>query len=65
MLKQTSEAVQAAMKQGKSLDQMKKDKILAQWDGKYSGKNINSDLFIETIYDSLTNQKTAPFVKHN
>jgi cyclase len=65
MLKETTAAVQAAMKQGKTVDQMKKDKILAQWDTKYSGKFVNSDLFIETIYDSLTNQKTAPFVKHN
>jgi len=39
--------------------------ILAQWDAKWAGKFINSDLFIETIYDSLTSQKTAPFVQHN
>jgi len=65
MLKGTTAAVQSAMKQGKSLDQMKTDKILAQWDAKWAGKFINSDLFIETIYDSLTSQKTAPFVQHN
>jgi glyoxylase-like metal-dependent hydrolase (beta-lactamase superfamily II) len=65
MLKETTAAVQAAMKQGKTLDQMKKDNILAQWDTKYGKGFIKSDLFVETIYDSLTNQKTAPFVKHN
>ena len=65
MLKETSAAVQAAIKSGKSVDQMKKEKLLAPWDAKYSGKFITSDLFIETLYNSLTNQKNAPFVKHN
>jgi glyoxylase-like metal-dependent hydrolase (beta-lactamase superfamily II) len=65
MLKGTVAAVQEAMKQGKSLDQMTKDKTLAQWDDKYGKGPITPDLFVETIYDSLTNQKTAPFVKHN
>ncbi len=65
MLKGASTAVQAAINQGKTVDQMKKDKILAAWDKKYSGQFITSDLFIETLYNSLTNQKNAPFVKHN
>ena len=65
MLKETSAAVQAAIKSGKSVDQMKKEKILAAWDKKYSGQFINGDLFIETLYNSLTNQKNAEFVKHN
>jgi len=65
MLKETSAAVQAAIKVGKTVDQMKKDKILAAWDKKYSGDFINSDVFIETLYNSLTNQKNAEFVKHN
>jgi len=65
MLKETSAAVQAAIKSGKTVDQMKKEKLLAPWDAKYSGKFITSDLFIETLYNSLTNQKNAAFVKHN
>jgi len=65
MLKETSAAVQAAIKQGKTVDQMKKEKILAKWDDKYASKSITSDLFIETLYNSLTNQKAGPFVKHN
>ena len=65
MLKGTSAAVQAAIKSGKTVDQMKKEKILAAWDAKYSGKFITSDLFIETLNNSLTNQKSAEFVKHN
>ncbi len=49
---------------GQSVEQMKKEKILAVWGAKYSGKFIASDLFIETLYNSLTNQKNAEFVKH-
>ena len=65
MLKGTNAAVQAAIRSGKSVDQMKKEQILAAWDKKYSGKFITSDVFIETLYNSLTNQKNAQFVKHN
>ena len=65
MLKGTSAAVQAAIKSGKTVDQMKKEKILAAWDSKYSGKFITSDLFIETLNNSLTNQKNAEIEKHN
>src|SRR5271169_7109043 len=54
MLNETTAAVQAAINAGKTVDQMKKDKILAAWDKKYSGDFINSDLFIETLYNSLT-----------
>ena len=65
MLKGTTAAVQAALKAGKTVDQMKKEKILAAWDKKYSGDFINSDGFIDTLYNSLTNQKNAEFMKHN
>ena len=65
MLKGTSAVVEKEIKAGKTVDQMKKDKVLAAWDEKYSGKFVTSDIFIETLYNSLTNQKNAPFVKHN
>jgi cyclase len=65
MLKGTSAAVQSAIQSGKTVDQMKKDKILAAWDKKYSSEFITGDVFIETLYNSLTNQKNAEFVKHN
>jgi cyclase len=63
MLKETSAAVQAALDAHKSLDQMKKDKILAPW-SKFSSEAQNEDVFTETLYYSLTNIK-GPFVKHN
>jgi cyclase len=65
MLKGTSAAVQVALEAGKTVDQMKKEKILAAWDKKYSGDFIKSDGFIDTLYNSLTNQKNTEFVKHN
>jgi cyclase len=65
MLKETSAAVQAAINLGKTPEQMKKEKILATWDAKYGKGFITPDLFIETLYNSLTNKKNAEFVKHN
>jgi cyclase len=63
MLKETSAAVQKAIDAHKTLDQMKQEKILAPW-AKWSGDFVNQDLFIETLYNSLTNHP-GQFVKHN
>jgi cyclase len=51
MLKETTVLVEQAMKAGKSLDQMKQEKLLAAWP-KLSTV-ISADVFIETIYYSL------------
>jgi cyclase len=63
MLRETSAVVQKALDGHKSLDQMKQEKILAPWE-KFSGAFINTDAFIETLYNSLTGHK-GEFVKHN
>lgn len=63
MLKETSAVVQKAIDGKKTVEQMKAAKILAPWD-KFSGSFINSDAFIETLYNSLTGHK-GEFVKHN
>jgi cyclase len=63
MLKETSAAVEAALKAHKTLDQMKQEKVLAPW-SKFSGDFVNTDTFTETLYNSLTNTK-GEFVKHN
>jgi cyclase len=63
MLKETSAVVQKALDEHKTLDQMKKDKILDPWQ-KWSGQFINTDAFIETLYNSLTNTK-GEFRQHN
>ncbi|HXT23783.1 MAG TPA: MBL fold metallo-hydrolase [Candidatus Eisenbacteria bacterium] len=63
MLKDTSAAVQKALDAHKTLDQMKQEKILAPW-AKWSNDFVSQDIFIETIYNSLTNHP-GQFVKHN
>jgi len=63
MLKETSAAVQKAINEHKTLDQMKQEKILEPWK-KWSGDFIDSDKFIETLYNSLTGSK-GQFMKHN
>lgn len=63
MLKETSAVVEKALDNHKTLEQMKQEKMLAPWE-KFSGGFINSDAFIETLYNSLTGHK-GEFVKHN
>ena len=63
MLKETSAAVENALKAHKTLEQMKQEKVLAPW-SKFSGDFVSTDVFTETLYNSLTNTK-GEFVKHN
>jgi glyoxylase-like metal-dependent hydrolase (beta-lactamase superfamily II) len=63
MLKETRDAVQTALSQGKTLEQMKQAKLLDPW--KKYGAVVSEDVFLETLYYSLTGQKTGNFVKHN
>jgi len=58
MLKDTTAAVQKALAEHKTLAQMKEEKVLAPWQ-KYSGSFVNTDAFIETIYNSLTGPASA------
>ena len=64
MLKDTRAAVQAALDKKMTLDQMKQQKILDPWK-KYSGDFVSEDVFLETVYNSLTGRKNGMFVKHN
>jgi glyoxylase-like metal-dependent hydrolase (beta-lactamase superfamily II) len=64
MLKGTRDAVQQALKEGKTLDQMKQAKLLGPWK-KYSGDMVTEDIFLETLYNSLTGQRTGKLIKHN
>jgi len=63
MLKETSAVVQKALHEHKTLDQMKQEKILEPWK-KWSGEFLDSDKFIETLYNSMTGSR-GEFVKHN
>jgi glyoxylase-like metal-dependent hydrolase (beta-lactamase superfamily II) len=64
MLKETRDAVQKALQDGKTLDQMKQAKLLDPWK-KYSGEFVSENIFLETLYSSLTGQKTGKLIKHN
>jgi cyclase len=64
LLKDTREVVQGALKQGKTLEQMRQAKILDPWK-KYSGEFISEDAYLETLFNSLTGQKNGKFIKHN
>lgn len=63
MLKETAAAVQKALNEHKTLEQMKQERILEPWK-KWSGDFIDSDKFIETLYNSLTGKK-GEFITHN
>jgi len=64
MLRGTTAAVAAAMKQGKTLDQMKKEKVLASY-ADWGNGMLNADLFTEILYNDLSGKKTGAFLKHN
>jgi hypothetical protein len=64
MLKATRDAVAHALKDGQTLDQMKRAKVLDPWK-KYSGEFVTEDAFLETLYISLTERKGGEFIKHD
>ena len=64
MLKETRAAVQDALDKKMTLEQMKEKKILDPWK-KYAGEFVTADVFLETLYNSLTGQKNGKFIKHN
>jgi len=64
MLKETSAVIEQGIKQGKTLDQLKKEKVLDAWQ-KWSGPFITTDAFIETLYNDLSGKKTGELMKHN
>jgi len=64
MLKATRDAVVHALREGKTLEQMRQAKILDPWK-KYAGEFVSEDVFLETLYISLTGQKTGESIKHN
>jgi glyoxylase-like metal-dependent hydrolase (beta-lactamase superfamily II) len=64
MLKATRDVVAKAITDGNTLDQMKQAKLLDPWK-KYAGEFITQDVFLETLYNSLTGQKNGKFIKHN
>jgi cyclase len=58
VVKATTAVVQAGINQGKSLDQLKQEKVLAQWDSLESPP-IKEDVYLERLYKSLTSKKKS------
>jgi len=56
--------VEKDIKEGKSLDQLKQENVLAPWQ-KWSGDFITSEQWLVTLYNDLTGVKTGEFIKHN
>jgi cyclase len=65
MLKGTSAVISEAIKAGKSPGQMKKEKLLAAWSPVYSNDFIDTDAFIDTLYNSMTHQHYTKYIRHN
>jgi cyclase len=63
VLKATSAAVEAGIKKGKTVAQLKQEKVLAKWDS-WGQSFIKTDLFIEILYDSLKNKPSGPKNTH-
>ncbi|MGH9555590.1 MAG: MBL fold metallo-hydrolase [Terriglobales bacterium] len=59
MLRGTSGAVEAAIKQGKTLEQMKQEKVLAAWEEKWGKGFLTANDFIEILHGSLTQTPTG------
>jgi cyclase len=58
VLKDTSAAVKVGISQGKSLDQLKQEKVLAKWDYLNESHHIQSDVYFERLYKDLSKQKS-------
>ena len=64
LLQDTFAAVAAGVKAGKTLEQLKQEKVLDPWKHK-SGQFVTMDLFTETLYNELTGKKSAKLIPHN
>ena len=58
MLKETIGIVEAAIKQGKTLEQMQKEKVLLKYDGLGSGGAQTTDQYLAMLYKLLTPEKS-------
>ena len=58
VLKDTRAAVQAGIDESKSLDQLKQEKAFAKWDYLNESHHIQSDVYFERLYKTLSAKKT-------
>jgi len=58
ILKDTTAAVQAGIGQGKSLEQLKQEKVLAKWEY-LNTRIVKSDVYLEAVYRSLSKKNAS------
>jgi cyclase len=59
VLKETRAVVQTGIDQGKSLDQLKQEKAFARWDYLNESRHIQSDVYFERLYKTLSAKKNS------
>jgi len=64
MLQDTLDVVQKGVQQGKTLDQLKQEKVLDPWQ-KWNSNAVTSAVFLETLYNDVTGKKDEKLIKHN
>ena len=62
MLQDTVSIVERGVKEGKTLDQLKQEKVLAKYDS-WSWQFITTDRYLETLYKDLT-KKPMGYLPH-
>jgi glyoxylase-like metal-dependent hydrolase (beta-lactamase superfamily II) len=63
LLKDTRAVVAKGLAEGKSLEQLRKEKVLEPW-SKSAGDFVSVDAYLETLVNSLSGKKGGGFVKH-
>ncbi|HEU4601714.1 MAG TPA: hypothetical protein VFS24_07085, partial [Steroidobacteraceae bacterium] len=64
MLKETRAAVERGIRKGKSLDQLKQEKVLDPWK-EWASAFVTADIFTETLYRDVTGSNDSKLIKHN
>lgn len=64
MLKDTRAAVERGVRKGKSLDQLKQEKVLEPWK-EWASAFVTADIFTETLYRDVTGSNDSKLIKHN
>jgi cyclase len=64
MLKQTRAAVEKGLNAGKTVEQLKAENALADWQS-FSGSFVKADNFIDVLYEDLTGAQNGKWRKHN
>jgi hypothetical protein len=64
MLKDSVARVEKGIREGKTAEQLKQEKVLAGYE-KWSGSFVSTDKFIDTLYNDLSGKKVGELIKHN